>query len=203
MVIGRGTLVALLGLTLAVAVEGPLATLAAGGVVSTSGAPAAAVLGLAAVVLAAVVVADVAADSAYFSVGRALGSPRGRRLVRRLPVSDARLGSGARSVAAHFPLAMAGIKIADAAAVPVLVAAGRAGIPYRRFLAWDLVVTLPRAAVLLTVGALAGPGVAAAVGRLGPAASVVVLVSLICAVVIATVVRRRVSAPPHPPEETP
>ena len=41
-------------------------------------------------------------------------------------------------------------------AFPFIAAAGEAGIPFRRFLAWNLAFTVPKATLLLLVGALIG-----------------------------------------------
>jgi membrane protein DedA with SNARE-associated domain len=174
------------GVAAAVAVEGPLATVAAGGLVG------AAVLALVPV-LVVVVAADLAADAVYFTLGRSLGHPRVRRLLARLGVTDERCRAVADRVGRRFPLAIAGIKVADAAAVPVLVAAGAARVGYGRFLGWDLVATVPRAALLLGLGALAGPALLDLVHRLGPAGGAAValvpLLAVLAAVLLAAAVR--------------
>ncbi|MGF1645794.1 MAG: hypothetical protein ACFCVF_02570 [Kineosporiaceae bacterium] len=188
------------GVAAAVAVEGPLATVAAGGLVG------AAVLALLPV-LVVVVASDLAADAAYFTLGRSLGRPRVRRLAARLGVTDERRRAAADRVSRRLPLAIAGIKVADAAAVPVLVAAGAARVGYGRFLGWDLAATVPRAAVLLGLGVLAGPTLVDLVHRLGPAGGVAVaavpLLAVLAAVLLAAAVRALVRTVARPPRRSP
>jgi len=59
-------------------------------------------------------------------------------------------------VRANAAKAVIGVKIVDAAAIPVLVATGLAKMDYGRFLLWDAAATLPKAAVLMAVGFLLG-----------------------------------------------
>jgi membrane protein DedA with SNARE-associated domain len=49
-----------------------------------------------------------------------------------------------------------GAKAVDIAAVPTFLAAGLAGIPYRRFVGWVASASAIRAAVLLALGVLFG-----------------------------------------------
>jgi len=112
------------------------------------------------VVLLLAVVADVGADTAYFFAGRlARRSTSNGRVTRLL----ARLGATAErrtrlETAVHRSLArlLIGAKILDSAAIPVIVTAGGAGVRYLRFLRWNLAITVPKATLLLAVGALIG-----------------------------------------------
>jgi membrane protein DedA with SNARE-associated domain len=134
-------------------VEGPLAMVTSGMLVATG-----AMTFVVAVLLA--VVADVGADSAYFFAGRlARRSTSDGRVTRLLARAGATAERRARLEASvHRSLAriMLGAKIFDSAAIPVLVTAGGAGVGYLKFLRWNLLLTIPKATLLLLVGALIG-----------------------------------------------
>jgi membrane protein DedA with SNARE-associated domain len=75
----------------------------------------------------------------------------------------ARLGATAErrtrlEMSVHGSLAriLLGAKVFDSTAIPVIVTAGGAGVRYLRFLRWNLVFTIPKAALLLLAGALIG-----------------------------------------------
>ncbi len=133
--------------------EGPVAMVTSGMLVAA---------GVMSFALAAllVVAADVAADSAYFFAGRLArrGAADGRvnRLLARVGAPAERRARLEASVQRRLARIMLGAKVFDTAAIPVIAAAGGAGIPYRRFLAWNLVFTVPKATLLLLVGALVG-----------------------------------------------
>lgn len=61
-----------------------------------------------------------------------------------------------------------GAKIADAAAIPMFVAAGLMNLSYRRFLMWTAAATLPKAGLLMVIGYVAGGQALALAGRLEP-----------------------------------
>ena len=136
-----------------VLVEGPLATVLAGSLVAAGAIalPTAALLAL---------VADLTADTGFFLLGRLSRRDRGRQLVQRLGLSDTRRHRLALQFEQHLPAVLAGAKVADVAAVPVLLAAGSSGVGYLRFLGWSALLTAPKVAVLLTLGALFGDRVA-------------------------------------------
>jgi len=133
--------------------EGPLAMVTSGMLVATG------VMSFLVVLLLAVV-ADVVADTAYFFAGRlARRSTSDGRVTRLL----ARLGAGAErrtrlEVAVQRSLVriLIGAKVFDSAAIPVIMTAGGAGVRYLRFLRWNLAITVPKAALLVAVGALIG-----------------------------------------------
>lgn len=134
-------------------VEGPLAMVTSGMLV------AAGVMSFVLAMLIAVV-ADVGADSAYFFAGRlARRSSRNGRINRLL----ARLGATAErrarlEASVHRSLAriLLGAKVFDSAAIPVIATAGGSGVSFLRFLRWNLAITVPKAALLLLIGALVG-----------------------------------------------
>ena len=133
--------------------EGPLAMVTSGMLVATG------VMSFLVVLLLAVV-ADVGADSAYFFAGRfARRSTSDGRVTRLLARGGATAERRARleaSVQRSLVRVMLGAKIFDSAAIPVILTAGGAGVRYLRFLRWNLALTIPKAALLLLVGALIG-----------------------------------------------
>lgn len=128
-----------------VMLEGPIATICAGFLVSA---------GLASwpLAYAIAVTADLTADTFYYMLGRSARRPRIRRLIRRLGLTEGRRARFEREVRKNGPKALVGAKVADAAAIPVLVATGLAKVGYGRFLTWNVAATLPRAAVLMALG---------------------------------------------------
>jgi len=132
-----------------VMLEGPLATVCAGFLVAA---------GFANwyLLYAIAVGADLAADTIYYFLGRSARYPRPRRIVRRFGLTGGRLARFEEVVRANAAKAVIGVKIVDAAAIPVLVATGLAKMDYGRFLLWDAAATLPKAAVLMAVGFLLG-----------------------------------------------
>ena len=129
--------------------EGPVATLVAGSLVGAG------VLAFWPVWLAATA-ADLITDSLLFLLGRCGHGSRARRLLRRLGLTGARWQNLRTGVHTRLPRVVIGAKLVDAGAVPAFLAAGMAGVPYRRFLAWNAPVTAVRAALLTGVGTLVG-----------------------------------------------
>jgi membrane protein DedA with SNARE-associated domain len=129
--------------------EGPAATVLAGSLVGA---------GLAAFwpILLIVVVADVSADSLLYLLGRFGNRPRTARLLRRLGLTEERRWRLVGAVTRNLPRMVVGAKAVDIAAVPTFLAAGLAGIPYRRFAGWVAAASLARAALLLGIGVLFG-----------------------------------------------
>jgi membrane protein DedA with SNARE-associated domain len=134
-------------------VEGPLAMVTSGMLVST---------GLMTFALAALlaVAADVGADSAYFLAGRlarrSTGNSRTTRLLARMGATAERRSRLEASVRGNFVRIMLGAKVFDSAAIPVIATAGGSGVPYLRFLRWNLAFTVPKATLLVALGALVG-----------------------------------------------
>ncbi|MBM6402968.1 VTT domain-containing protein [Phycicoccus sp. CSK15P-2] len=129
--------------------EGPATTLAAGSMVGAGQ------LALLPVWLLAVG-ADVVADSVLFGVGRWGRHPRVRRILARLGLGAERLDRLQHGIGRHLPRVMIGAKLVDVSAVPAFLAAGLAGVPYRRFVVWTALTSAVRAAVLVALGVLAG-----------------------------------------------
>jgi membrane protein DedA with SNARE-associated domain len=129
--------------------EGPAATVLAGSLVGA---------GLAAFwpILLIVVVADVAADSALYLLGRFGGRPRIARLLRRLGMTEKRRVRLTAAVVDNLPKVVAGAKAIDLAAIPAYLAAGLARIPYRRFVGWVGLASAIRAGVLIGLGVIFG-----------------------------------------------
>ena len=136
-----------------VLVEGPLATVLAGSLV-TAGAialPWAAALTL---------VADLTSDSAFFVLGRFGRQGRARELLLRLGLTETRRREVEARVGRNLPGVLLGAKVVDVAAVPVMITAGLSGTGYLRFLAWNALFTVPKVGLLLALGALFGSQVA-------------------------------------------
>lgn len=134
--------------------EGPATTVAAGSMVGAG------VLALLPVWLLAVA-ADVVSDSVLFGVGRWGRHPRIRPVLTRLGFGGERAGRLLDGVVRHLPRVVLGAKLVDIGAVPAFLAAGLAGVPYRRFLGWTAAASAARAAVLVALGVLAGQHVTA------------------------------------------
>jgi membrane protein DedA with SNARE-associated domain len=112
------------------------------------------------IVLLLAVVADVGADTAYFFAGRlarrSTSNGRMTRLLARMGATAERRRRLEASVHRSLARIMLGAKVFDTAAIPVIVTAGGAGVGYLRFLRWNLAFTVPKAALLVLVGALIG-----------------------------------------------
>jgi membrane protein DedA with SNARE-associated domain len=134
---------------LLVMVEGPAATVLAGSLVGAG-------LAMFWPILLIVVVADVAADSVLYLLGRAGDRPRVAWLLRRLGLTADRRVRLTAAVNDRLPLLVAGAKAVDLVAVPTFLAAGLARVPYARFLSWVAVAGTVRAVVLLAVGLVFG-----------------------------------------------
>lgn len=133
----------------AMLVEGPIATVMAGAMVGVG------LLGWWPA-WAAAVAADLLADSLLYLVGRSGTGSRGAQLLCRLGLTDDRRETLRDKVVVNLPRVVLGAKLVDVGAVPAFLAAGLAGVGYRRFLAWNAPVTAVRSAVLLGLGAAAG-----------------------------------------------
>jgi membrane protein DedA with SNARE-associated domain len=134
-------------------VEGPLAMVTSGMLLATG------VMSFLVVLLLAVV-ADVGADTAYFFAGRlarrSTASGRVTRLLAQLGATAERRTRLELSMHRSLARILLGAKVFDTAAIPVIVTAGGAGVRYSRFLRWNLAFTIPKATLLLLVGALIG-----------------------------------------------
>ena len=144
----------------AMLLEGPVATFVGGTLVGA---------GHAALVLVWLLAfgTDVVLDSALYLLGRA-GRRAGRRpwaarLTARLGFSAGRQDALCRKASDHLGGVVAGAKLVDVGAVPAFLAAGYAGVAYRRFLGWTALLTAVRVSVLVGLGALTGEHLAARV----------------------------------------
>jgi membrane-associated protein len=128
-----------------VVVEGPLATVCAGFLVS---------LGLMSWPFAypLAVTADLTGDTLYYLLGRSGRRPQVRRHLARSGLTGRRLGRLEGAFRKNLAKTLVGAKIADVAAIPALMAAGLAEVGYGRLLAWDSVATLPKTAILMALG---------------------------------------------------
>lgn len=160
--------------------EGPLATLVAGSLVAVGAMtfPLAGVLAVA---------AELTADVAYFTVGRLGRQARVRRHLHRLGLTDARRAPLEASLQRNLPGVLLGAKVADAAAIPVLLAAGMSGVGYGRFIAWNLALTIPKSLLLLTVGSIFG---AQLTRFLSPTTGALVALAALVAYLLVTAHRR-------------
>lgn len=89
-------------------------------------------------------------------VGRCGNRPLVARVLRRLGLTEDRRRRLIGSVTRNLPRMVIGAKAVDIAAVPTFLAAGLAGIPYRRFVGWVASASAARAVLLLGVGVLFG-----------------------------------------------
>jgi len=128
-----------------VMLEGPLVTLYAGFLVSA---------GLMSwpLAYALAVTADLTGDTFYYILGRFGHRPRIRYFLAHLGLTERRLARLEEALSKNLAKGLIVAKIADFTAIPVLVAAGLARIGYGRFLAWNLVATLPKSALLMALG---------------------------------------------------
>ena len=165
-------------------VEGPLATLLAGSLVA-AGAMSFPLAG------ALAVAAELTADAAIFTAGRLSRGPRARARLARVGLTAARRGALELAVTRDLPGLLLGAKVADAAAVPVILAAGASGVGYARFLAWSAALSIPKALLLLALGAVFGTQVTA---LLTPGATAGLVLAALAALVAVTTVRRRRAA---------
>lgn len=129
--------------------EGPLSTVLAG-VLAGAGAM---TFALAAVLAVA---AELTADTAIFTAGRWGLGGRAEAVLTRSGLTAARRAGLAVAVDGNLPGLLLGAKVADVAAIPVILAAGASGTSYPRFLMWSLALSIPKALLLLTVGAAFG-----------------------------------------------
>lgn len=171
-------------------IEGPLATVFAGSLVAV-GAMSFPLAG------ALAVAAEVSADIAFFALGRLGRLEPVRRHLHRLGLTDARRAPLEASLARNLPGVLLGAKVADAGAIPVILAAGASGVGYGRFLAWDLALSVPKSLLLLAVGAVFGTQLTR---FLSPTTSVLVALAALAAYVAVTTYRtsRSTSRTPTP-----
>lgn len=164
-----------------VLVEGPLATVLAGGLVAAGALvwPAA---------LALVIGSDLAADCVYYLLGREGRRPWARRVLRRLGLDETRQQRLSRALAARLPQVLLGAKVADVAAVPTMLAAGFSGVALRRFLTWNGVITIVKSSLLLTLGVLFAAQV---VPLVTPATAVALLAAVVGSALLARTLARR------------
>jgi membrane protein DedA with SNARE-associated domain len=100
--------------------------------------------------------ADVLADTLLYALGRHGDRVRVRRMLVRLGLTDERRGTLTAQVHAQLPRVVIAAKLVDLGAVPAFLAAGLAGVGFRRFLAWVVPATVVRTGVLVGIGFLAG-----------------------------------------------
>lgn len=149
----------------AMVLEGPVATFVGGTLVGA---------GHAALVLVWLLAfgTDLLLDSGLYLLGRA-GRRAGRRpwvarLGARLGFTPDRQDLLCRGASDHLGTVVAGAKLVDVGAVPAFLAAGYAGVRYRRFLGWTALLTSLRVSVLVALGVLTGEHLATRVeGILG------------------------------------
>ncbi|WP_380170158.1 hypothetical protein ACFEMC_13755 [Kineococcus sp. DHX-1] len=149
----------------AMVAEGPVATFAGGALVGAGQAALVAVWLLA-------FGTDLVLDSGLFLLGR-LTRRAGRAgrfgrfgrwaaaLAARLGLTADRQDALARRATDHLPALVAGAKLVDVGAVPAFLAAGWAGVRYRRFAVWVALCTAVRVSVLLGLGLATGERLAA------------------------------------------
>lgn len=164
-----------------VVLEGPIATVVAGSMVA-AGAMTLPWAG------ALVVAAELTADTAIFTVGRLARHGRVGALAARLGLTPARRAPLEAALARNLPAVLAGAKVADAAAVPVILAAGASGVGYGRFIGWNLLLSAVKAGVLLTAGVVFGTRLA---GALTPTAAVVLVAGVVAASTTVRALRQR------------
>lgn len=107
-------------------------------------------------VWAAALVADVLGDSVLYALGRHGERPRAAAMLSRLGLTDTRRDALTREVHTHLPRIVLGAKLVDIGAIPAYLAAGLAGVGYRRFLTWIVPLSAARTAVLVGIGYAAG-----------------------------------------------
>lgn len=110
-----------------IVIEGPLTTVLAGTLVS-AGAMTFPLAG------ALAVAAKVAADTAVFTAGRLSRHPRTQAVLTRFRLTAERRARTEAAVSGNLPGLLLGAKVADLAAIPVILAAGASGTGYLRFL---------------------------------------------------------------------
>lgn len=161
--------------------EGPLTTMLAGALV-TAGAMTFPLAG------ALAVAAELTADTAFFTVGRLSRGPQVHAVLTRFGLTAARRAVLEVAVARNLPGVLLGAKVADAAAIPMIIAAGASGVGYARFMAWSGVLSIPKAVLLLTVGAVFGTQ---ATSLLTPTTTAVLVLATVAVFLTATTVRHR------------
>jgi len=119
-----------------------------------------------ALVLPVLVLGDLIGDGLYYAAGRLTHSWL-HRMAQHLGIPLARGEALAARVAAHSTRMLLIGKWTHAIGALVLVAAGAARIGFARFLLVNLLATLPKSAVLLGLGYLAGAHAEALAARFG------------------------------------
>jgi len=130
-------------------VEGPVVTLVSGALVQAG------LLGLLPV-LVTLVLADLAGDVGLYLAGRHVRSLRRSAWLDRLGITRRRLARLVRGFRRNDARLLVLGKWTHAAGFAVLLAAGVAQMPPRRFVVLTLVATLPKTAVLLGIGGALG-----------------------------------------------
>lgn len=108
------------------------------------------------VAYALIVAADLAGDTLHYLAGRLGRHPRFGRLLASLGLTEGRLAYLASSLRRHEWRVLVGAKLTHFAGAPALVAAGLGGVPYGRFLGWNLLATVPKSAFFLALGYFSG-----------------------------------------------
>ena len=106
-------------------------------------------------VYAICVLADLVGDAGLYVLGRRTSSlsPRWRR---RLGITEDRLARLWRHFSAHGPATLAIGKLTHSAGLAVLMAAGASGMPFGKFMFWNLLATLPKTFFFVVIGYLFG-----------------------------------------------
>jgi membrane-associated protein len=103
-----------------------------------------------------IVLADLTGDSVYYLLGRWGRHPAVAPVLRRLGGTAEHLERLERALHRHGPRAFLAAKLSHFMVVPFLVATGVARLRYPRFLAYDLLPTLPKSACFLVLGVAFG-----------------------------------------------
>lgn len=157
----------LIVLTVLAILEGPIITVIAAWLASTG------VLSLPGVFVC-VVLGDLIGDTALYLAGRFAPGFLPPRWTRRMGLHPRRVAPLLRNFRDNGPRLLAIGKLTHAAGFAVLIAAGVARVPFGRFLAVNLMATVPKSMVFIALGYLAGSAFAA-IGQWLFVASVVVI----------------------------
>ncbi len=177
-----------------VALEGPLATICAGFLVSAGFMSWPLAYALA-------VTADLTADTLYYLLGRSARHPRVGCLLHRVGLTQERLAAMEVAFRSKEARTVVGAKVTEIAAVPMLITAGLMKMGYGRFLAWNASVALLKTGVLLAVGFFAGGQVLSLAQRLDPGSAVPLALLALVAVGYLMVSRRLYIRKPVNPEQ--
>lgn len=129
------------------------------------------------------VLGDLLGDGLYYAIGR-LSHSWLHRAAQRIGIPVARGEAFSARVAEHSTRMLLIGKWTHAIGALVLIAAGAARIRLARFLLINLLATLPKSAVLLGVGYIAGANVPGLVERFGYGAAVLLGLGLLAVIVL-------------------